>query len=153
MYRKLLLSALLLVLSACSDESPPVAKQAKENNQSNVVRKMDFTQISRGGRLFQQNCAACHGEQAQGLAKDWRKADKDGKLPAPPLNGTAHAWHHPHNVLVSVIKNGTVKIGGSMPAWKDSLSDEEINDIIAWFQSKWSDEIYSAWYERDQQSR
>ena len=82
-----------------------------------------------------------------------RKMDANGKFPPPPLNGSAHAWHHPQSVLVDTIRNGTAKLGGNMPAWKDKLSNEQINDIIAWFQSKWSDEIYSAWYEMDQRSR
>jgi len=143
----LFLSAMGL-LNACSDEQ--VSSNVQQENKPAVIRKMDFAQINRGGKLFQQNCAVCHGQQAQGLAVNWREADKDGKLPPPPLNGTGHAWHHPKRVLASSIKNGTAKLGGNMPAWKDKLSDDEINDIIAWFQSKWSDEIYAAWYENNQ---
>jgi mono/diheme cytochrome c family protein len=40
-----------------------------------------------------------------------------------------------------------------MPAFKDQLADRQINDIIAWFQSRWPDEIYQAWYQRDQRFR
>ena len=65
--------------------------------------------------------------------------------PAPPLNGTGHAWHHPQKVLIDVIKNGTARLGGNMPPWKDRLSDQEIEDIIAWFKAQWPDELYAAW--------
>ena len=144
----LILFSILLV--ACSDEQQ---KQTIEiETKFTPVRKMDFTQISRGGKLYQQNCAVCHGKQAEG-APNWQQMDANGKFPPPPLNGSAHAWHHPKSVLVDTIKNGTAKLGGNMPAWKDKLSNEQINDIIAWFQSKWSDDIYSAWYEMDQRSR
>jgi mono/diheme cytochrome c family protein len=136
------------VLSACSEKQEAPAMETKQT----VKRSFDFAQITRGGKLYQQNCAVCHGKQGQG-APDWQKMDADGKYPPPPLNGSAHAWHHPKSVLVDTIKNGTAKLGGNMPAWKDKLSNEQINDIIAWFQSKWSDEIYSAWYEMDQRSR
>ena len=136
------------VLSACSEKQEAPATETKQT----VKRSFDFAQISRGGKLFRQNCAVCHGKQAEG-APNWQKMDADGKYPPPPLNGSAHAWHHPKSVLVDTIKNGTAKLGGNMPAWKDKLSNEQINDIIAWFQSKWSDEIYSAWYEMDQRSR
>ena len=147
-YVLIIVSSILLV--ACSDQ----AKEVTPNKQSQSVpiRKMDFAQITRGGKLFQQNCAVCHGKQAEG-APNWQKMDANGKFPPPPLNGSAHAWHHPQSVLVDTIRNGTAKLGGNMPAWKDKLSNEQINDIIAWFQSKWSDDIYSAWYEMDQRSR
>jgi mono/diheme cytochrome c family protein len=36
-----------------------------------------------------------------------------------------------------------------MPAWKDRLSDQQIEDIIAWFQSRWPDEQYVAWQDID----
>ena len=144
----ILIITTLLAIAGCSDnQNSPVSDASKKNH---IVRNMDFSQISRGGKLFQQNCAVCHGKQAEGAA-NWQQMDDNGKFPPPPLNGTAHAWHHPHTVLVNTIKNGTAKLGGNMPAWKDKLSDEEINAIIVWFQSKWSDEIYSAWYERNQQ--
>jgi len=116
-----------------------------------VPRDFDFLQMKRGGQLFQQHCAACHGKQAEGTA-NWQKPGPDGKAPPPPLNGSAHAWHHPTRVLIDVIKNGTQRIGGNMPAWKDKLTDAQIRDIIAWFQAKWSDEIYAAWYRNNQQS-
>lgn len=110
-----------------------------------VPRDFDFLQMKRGGQLFQQHCAACHGKNAEGT-RNWQQRDAAGKLPPPPLNGTAHAWHHPTSVLIDVIQNGTQRIGGNMPPWKDKLSEAQIRDIIAWFQAKWSDEIYAAWY-------
>lgn len=139
----------ITLVTACNDKQESMTKAERKPG---VKRSFDFAQITRGGKLFQQNCAVCHGAKAEG-APDWQKMDDQGKFPPPPLNGTAHAWHHPHPVLVDTIKNGTAKRGGNMPAWKDQLSDQQINDIIAWFQSKWSDEIYSAWYEMDQRSR
>ena len=141
---------LAISLSACS-ENQDVAGNNGEIKPV-VKRSFDFAQITRGGKLYQQNCAVCHGKQGQG-APNWQKMDANGKFPPPPLNGTAHTWHHPKTVLMDTIRNGTAKLGGNMPAWKDKLSNEQINDIIAWFQSKWSDEIYSAWYEMDQRSR
>ena len=141
---------LAISLSACS-ENQDVAGNNGEIKPV-VKRSFDFAQITRGGKLYRQNCAVCHGKQGQG-APNWQKMDAKGKFPPPPLNGSAHTWHHPKTVLVDTIRNGTAKLGGNMPAWKDKLSNEQINDIIAWFQSKWSDEIYSAWYKMDQRPR
>lgn len=150
MHKSIFILFLSLFLIACSDNQKEVA--AGKDVKPFPARKMDFAQITRGGKLFQQHCATCHGEKAEG-APNWQQMDANGKFPPPPLNGSAHAWHHPESVLVDTIKNGTAKLGGNMPAWKERLSDEQINDIIAWFQSKWSDEIYTAWYEMDRRSR
>ncbi|HEB97697.1 MAG TPA: cytochrome c [Sedimenticola thiotaurini] len=111
-----------------------------------------FQHVSQGARVFQENCAGCHGKQAAG-APNWKQMGSDGKYPPPPLNGTGHAWHHPLNMLFHVVKNGSPGGQGNMPAWKDKLSDDEIVAAIAWFQSKWPDEIYRAWAQRDIASR
>lgn len=112
--------------------------------QQTVARNPDSVQIQHGHQLFLQNCAICHGANAEG-APDWSRPDANGKYPPPPLNGSGHAWHHPQRALVATIKFGTVRIGGSMPAWQGKLSDQDIDDIIVWFQSLWPDELYAAW--------
>lgn len=117
-----------------------------------VERNIDPVQYSRGARLFQLNCAICHGKYGEG-AKNWRHPDKDGKNPAPPLNGTGHTWHHSTKALVNVIRNGTAKIGGNMPAWKDKLSNSEVSLILTWITAQWPDEIYTAWYNRFHQQK
>ena len=38
--------------------------------------------------------------------------------------------------------------GGYMPAFGNNLSEQEIEDVIAGFQSFWSDEIYDVWATR-----
>ena len=119
----------------------------KQRNKQQIKRNIDYKQFTAGQRLFQKNCAVCHGKNAQG-ANDWRQPDAQGKYPAPPLNGTGHGWHHSAQSLANTIKNGTVKIGGNMPAWKDKLTDNEIKLILVWITALWPDEIYTAWYNR-----
>lgn len=145
MNKDLLLMFLVpLLLTACGDNE----SVATISQEATPERVEDFAKVSRGGRLYQQNCAECHGNAAQG-APNWRQRDADGMFPPPPLNGTGHAWHHPRNMLHHVIANGSPGGQGKMPAWRDKLSDEEIDDIIAWFQSKWPDQVYSAWQRMD----
>ena len=126
--------------------------QVQAMSQTAAARDNDFSRIARGGRLYQQNCAECHGASAEG-APNWRQRDADGMFPPPPLNGTGHAWHHPKAMLQYVIANGSPGGQGRMPAWREKLSVQEINDIMAWFMSKWPDEVYQAWYQRNQRSR
>jgi mono/diheme cytochrome c family protein len=84
---------------------------------------------------------------------DWRQRDADGLLPPPPLNGTAHSWHHPLAVLYKQIMEGSAPGVGNMPAMKDTLSRGEALAVIAYFQSLWPDEIYQAWHQVDESSR
>ena len=107
-------------------------------------RGVSFEQFTRGGQLFQQHCAECHGAAAQG-APGWTKRGADGKNPPPPLDGSGHAWHHPAPALARTIREGTIGLGGSMPAWKDTLSDDDVEAIIGWLVSRWPEEAYQAW--------
>lgn len=107
-------------------------------------------EVKRGDTLYQANCASCHKPDTSGTP-DWRKADAQGKYPPPPLNGTAHAWHHPLATLRRTIIEGGETLGGSMPGFGDQFSNAQIDDILSWIQSHWSDEIYSRWNERNAQ--
>ena len=108
--------------------------------------------VTRGAVVFAENCAVCHGANGEGTA-DWRTLTEDGRLPPPPLNGTAHTWHHPIRVLGSQIKFGTPGDMGTMPGFADKLSDQEIVDVIAWFQSLWPDPVYAQWREIEARSK
>lgn len=39
-----------------------------------------------------------------------------------------------------------------MPGFADKLNEDQVNDVLAWVQSHWSDEIYGVWEERNQQA-
>jgi len=109
-------------------------------------------QVAAGAVLYREHCASCHKEDAEGTA-EWMKRDAEGKFPPPPLNGTAHTWHHPRTILRRVVTSGGVPLGGSMPAFAGKLDTEQIDAILAWIQSHWSDEIYATWQKRDRQAR
>lgn len=96
--------------------------------------------VQLGKPLYQQHCAACHGKQAEG-APSWNQRGADGRFPPPPLNGSAHTWHHPMANLYRTIMLGQ----NNMPAHKDVLSKGQVLAILAWLQSLWPDEIYLAW--------
>ncbi len=115
------------------------------NPASAAERWYKAEQVASGEKLFQQHCAGCHGDQAQGTVENWKKTLPDGSYPPPPLNGSAHAWHHSMSVLHRTIRDGGIRLGGKMPPFGDKLSTEEIVAIIAFFQNKWSDDIYARW--------
>jgi len=107
-------------------------------------RWYDQSAVDNGRSLFQQNCASCHGQNAEATT-NWKQTDPDGNYPPPPLNGTAHAWHHSKDLLKETILEGGTKIGGLMPGFSGQLSSAEVDAVIAYFQSKWPDELYQKW--------
>ena len=142
----------VVTLAACeSQQSDPKARwtdAAAPAGAPVMMRWYTSELVEAGAALYAQNCASCHRPNAEGTP-DWKTRDASGKLPPPPLNGTAHAWHHPLDVLRQVVRRGGVPVGGSMPAFAEKLSAQEIDAILAWVQSHWSDEIYAIWHQRD----
>ena len=117
----ILLSTLLLT-SCFSDDAPISSAQL-------------------GQVTFEQNCVSCHGKDGEGIVKDWKKRQADGSYPAPPVNGSAHSWHHSPKTLLSTINNGGAKLGGQMPAFKDQLSEEEKQALLDYMYSLWPKDI------------
>lgn len=141
-YRSLITAGVALLLAACGEPSVPPTP----------VHSFDKVRMARGAELFRQHCAVCHGADAGGAA-NWRVRNPDGTFPPPPLNGSGHAWHHPWADLKNTIRHGTTALGGNMPAWQAVLTEQQVEEVILWFQSLWSDEVYAAWREIDQRQR
>lgn len=144
------LTALFLCasLAACDEGSQQRAAPASANEAAPPAastRWYTAAQQAQGESLFADHCAVCHGDQGQGGSDDWRERLPDGSFPPPPLNGTAHTWHHPLPVLLRVIAYGGANLGGKMPAFDGILSESDSLAIVAWFQSLWSDDIYEQW--------
>ena len=111
-------------------------------------RWYDEALVAKGEPVFRQHCAECHGADAEGTA-NWKQRTPDGHYPPPPLNGTAHTWHHSMEQLTRSIQFGGAQYGGVMPPFGDKLTEGEIRAIIAYFQSRWPDPIYEIWQQRN----
>lgn len=135
------IGCLSLLLSACE----PASEFDPNQNDADTGRWYSESLRNQGQLVFSEHCASCHGENAEGLVEDWRQRLSDGSLPPPPLDGTAHAWHHPLPVLLQVIDTGGIALGGKMPPFARVLTDEQKRSAVAYFQSFWSDEIYQQW--------
>lgn len=97
--------------------------------------------VALGEQIYGRECAACHGSNREGQA-NWRSRGPDGLLPAPPLDGSAHSWHHPDRQLFDIVKNGPAAYGppgyrSAMPAFGDKLSDREIAAVLSFVESRW----------------
>jgi len=119
--------------------------------------KTDITnqaQVNRGKLIHRRFCAACHGLKLEGQA-NWKKRNENGKLPAPPHDGTGHTWHHSDEVLFNIIKFGLVppyapeNYKTDMPAWKDTLRDDDIWAVITFIKSIWPEELRQSQQQRN----
>ena len=146
--RYYLLIGSMVLISGCGESIAPGAMPGKQHDGSQTAmaqRNFDAAQIERGAIVYQANCVSCHGKNGE-ATPDWRKPGEDGKYPPPPLDGTAHAWHHSTEVLKKTILKGTPPEFGSMPAWEGKLTEQQVEDVIVWIKSLWPDEIYDIWY-------
>jgi mono/diheme cytochrome c family protein len=94
-----------------------------------------------GERVYATHCAACHGATGQG-EPNWRQRKANGRLPAPPLNGDGHTWHHADRHLYRVIADGIEALApdgyeSDMKGFGDRLSREEIVAVVAYVKQWW----------------
>lgn len=149
----LFLSSTMVVGCQGEDQnSPAVSKNLKTLSAEPLAdRWYSELQIANGKVLYLNTCAACHKADASGTT-DWKKTDANGNYPPPPLNGSAHTWHHSIDVLRRTIRKGGIALGGVMPGFESVLNSAEIDEVVAYFQSTWSDEVYSNWLKINQQN-
>ncbi len=142
MMRALAVTAILLPASALAETPPP----------------LDPSAVDRGEKLYAEACASCHGAKLEGQP-NWQTPDKDGVLPAPPHDASGHTWHHPDSMLFAYTKLGgaeTLRRMGletavsGMPGFADTLSDEDISEILTFIKSKWPERERSYQFERTQ---
>lgn len=138
-----------LGLSGC--DGTPQAGQT-EGGETLIERKLDPAQVARGKAVYEKVCLECHGVGGKGQPGDWRIRDADGRFPPPPLDDSAHAWHHPTAVLLEAIREGSPGGQGNMPAWKGKLSEQAMQDVVAYIKSLWSGPVYQLWWKMERQS-
>ena len=119
-----------LVLAACfgvGTQTParmpiPVAQPAP------TVRA-EPTSNPKGAELYATNCQVCHGD-LRGL----------GGSGAPPQNQYGHTWHHPDVQLKDWVINGKRFGFSQMPAFKNILTDPEVDDVLSYIKASWTED-------------
>ena len=83
--------------------------------------------LENGKAIFSQNCSVCHGAGGNGQG-----IGASGMSP-PPANFTdPEFWKNKTDTfLAHVISNGI----GQMPGWSESLSPDQIRDVIAYIKT------------------
>lgn len=107
--------------------------------------ELDNRKIDAGRVLYQDHCAVCHGANLEGQP-NWQTPNADGTLPAPPHDETGHTWHHDNQLLFAytrlggagaLAERGMTGFASGMPAFGETVSDDQIWDILAYIRSTW----------------
>ncbi|NOX61628.1 MAG: cytochrome c [Chloroflexi bacterium] len=139
----LALALVAFLLVACQNtqatQSPPFDPAA-----SDALPTLDAEMIGLGERIYQENCAACHGQRGEGQP-NWKVANPDGTYPAPPHTAEGHTWHHGDGLLFQIVKEGGDSLNipnfkSGMPAFGDKLTDAEIIAVLSYLKSLWPEE-------------
>ena len=81
--------------------------------------------LALGETLYSQSCASCHGAAGEGFAQ--------AGVPAPPLDGSAHSWHHADDQILDLLREG----GSIMPAVGRDWSDDQLAAVLTFVKTRW----------------
>lgn len=95
-----------------------------------------------GGELYTKMCAACHGEAGMGDGPSAASLD-------PPPSPVAHTSSMlSDGYLYWRIAEGGGEFKSTMPAWKDSLTEEDIWSLIGYMRALGSADFEAAFHEQ-----
>jgi mono/diheme cytochrome c family protein len=89
--------------------------------------RFSSAQVAAGLCQYQTHCVACHGASAVP-----REPWVSGMEPSPPYLLDATVKWKPRE-LFWIVSHG-IKMTG-MPSWRNSLSDEQVWDVVAWIEA------------------
>jgi mono/diheme cytochrome c family protein len=101
----------------------------------------DVPTVSAGKVLYMHACASCHGKRLQGQPL-WQLEDQYRGQRAPAHDQSGHTWAHSDEDLFRMTRDGRFPAWPAttvshMPAFRDSLSDEQILSVIAFIKASW----------------
>ena len=105
-----------------------------------VTNPTESTKNGAGAQVFANNCASCHGATGQGVPGSF-----------PPLANNPVVTGDPNKVIGIVLHglNAPISVNGQsyngqMPAWKGTLTNKEIADVITYIRGSLGNNTASA---------
>lgn len=94
------------------------------------VERFTDGDADRGAELYQRYCRGCHGEDGRGGGRTFMPHVQN-------LTRKGYIEQVPDGYLFMVIAEGGAAAGlnSYMPAWRSTLSDQDIKDVIAYVRS------------------
>lgn len=124
----------------------PTIMKPNEKQSPYWLHPNDASVVAAGAQLYEMHCASCHGASLQGQP-EWRIRGADGLLPAPPHDASGHTWHHDDKTLFRITKLGVAQVikdstyKTMMPAYADTLSDQQIVAVLSWIKAQWPPDV------------
>jgi mono/diheme cytochrome c family protein len=134
----LLTTSLSLFIIACNSTTnsngpantvtnPTPAATSTARNSAAASPTPATDEFAHASAIYGQNCTICHGDSAKGGT-----VDIEGKKLKIPSLVEGHALNHSDENYVKQITKG----GEGMPAFKDKLKPEEINELVRYIRQK-----------------
>lgn len=117
---RLPLLIVVVILSTIACATPPNQTSINGPGASPPSTNARPDQFANARAIFLRDCVACHGEKGEGGTVKI----EDKTLRVPSLR-EGHALKHPDSEFVAQITEG----GDGMPAFKDKLKPEEMNEL------------------------
>ena len=99
---------------------------AQNDDDSSAVERFTDGDAAHGAPLYKRYCSGCHGADGRGGAQTFMPHIQN-------LTQKDYIEFLPDGYLFTVIAEGGGSVGKStmMPAWKGTLSEQDIKDVIA----------------------
>lgn len=151
----LMIVTCMLLISACSSDPTPqptldtsqlrgLLPAVSQDDIQEKAQLADESTLALGKTVYEQSCAECHGIDGEGqFPDDPMQPDETGRIGAPPHNGDGHTWHHDDGLIVDYVINGGRGNPSDfypMPGFADVLSDDEIEAVVAYIKTFWTEE-------------
>jgi mono/diheme cytochrome c family protein len=108
-----------------TNPTPAATSTARNSTAASPTPAAD--EFAHASTVYGQNCTICHGDGAKGGT-----VDIEGKKLKVPSLIEGHALKHSDENYVKQITKG----GEGMPAFKDKLKPEEINELVRYIRQK-----------------
>jgi mono/diheme cytochrome c family protein len=130
-----LLSGVLSALCLLTVEARAAGDQAAghptaSEQAAREVERFTGGDADHGAKVYKRYCSGCHGADGRGDAKTFMPHVSN-------LTTKDYIEFLPDSFLYTVITEGGAAVGksGFMPSWKSTLSDQDINDVIAFIRT------------------
>jgi len=127
----LLSLSLLVAVAACAQHSSQAATQSAAVRATVLARNP--ASANDGGRVYVKNCSSCHQADGGGVLGEF-----------PPLDGDPVVTGEPSTVIaiVKLGMSGKIQVlgndyDGTMPAWGQLISDDDIAAVVSYIRSSW----------------